>query len=76
MIKCDAAVLLPIRVVEGDGIHNIPVTLQSVQLLSGCSVPYFTSPVIASGYKTANRRKVRERGRIRGREGEQACEHS
>lgn len=68
MIKCARAVLLPVRVVEGDGVHNIPVTLQSMQLLSGCGVPYFTSPVIASGYKTANRRKVKERGRIRGRE--------
>lgn len=76
MIKSARALLLPVRVVEGDGIHNVPVTLQSVQLLSGCGVPYFTSPVIASGYKTANRRKVKERGRISEREGEQACEHS
>lgn len=60
VIKCMRGVLLPVRVVEGDGIYNILVTLQSVQILPRCRVPYFTCPIVASSYKTANRWRVKE----------------
>lgn len=37
-----------VGVVEGDGVHDIPVTLQGEQLVSGDCVPDLASPVVGA----------------------------
>ena len=43
---------IPIWIVESNCIHNIFMPFKYMELLSWCSVPYFTCSVIASCYKT------------------------
>lgn len=39
---------LPVGVVEGHGVHHVPVTLQRVQLAARGRVPHTTRPVVAA----------------------------
>ena len=40
--------LVPERVVERDGVHNIPVPLQRQQLVPGDGVPHLAGAVVAA----------------------------
>lgn len=53
---------IPVRIVEGYGIHHILVALQGVQLLSRRRVPHLAGPIIASGDK-ANTGNINIAGR-------------
>lgn len=39
---------LPVGIVEGHGVHHVPVTLQRVQLTARGRVPHTTRPVVAA----------------------------
>mmetsp|Transcript_11960 Transcript_11960/g.44456 ORF Transcript_11960/g.44456 Transcript_11960/m.44456 type:complete len:301 (-) Transcript_11960:16-918(-) len=43
--------LVSIRVVEGDGVHHVPMALQGQQLVAGHGVPNLARPIIAPGDK-------------------------
>ena len=56
--------VLPIRVVEGYGVHHIPVTVQGVQLLSWRRVPELAGAVVAPGDEASAGTEIHRQVRI------------
>lgn len=54
--------VLPVRDVECDGIHHVPVAVQGEKFLSRFSVPDFTGSVIASCDKAKTKISINHKG--------------
>lgn len=55
--------VLPIRVVECDGVHHVPVAIQGEKFPSRCSVPDFAGSVIASCDEAKTGISINHKGR-------------